>query len=239
MKHWKYTGLFFSIFFALGFIFIHNKELSPLNIKVVDAVAGKSLEGILVYRILESYYVKDRVLFIIPSPEPKVIRKIEISEKYLTDKNGIVQIDKQSINLRKKENLHRERICVNLDIDMNIVPDYMKEYYETKFHAFNHYIGGYIGHRDKFFRPNPEYRGANILSGEDYLWPEGFVDQTDYEDVDFYWNEVKWDEKEKRTMTIQLKSYCPEEAARAEVKREERRRRYREKRDKRIMGITD
>jgi hypothetical protein len=235
----KYAMLFVCFALSMGLIFMKTIDLRPLNIKVVDAVTEEPLEGILVYRILESYHVKDRVLIFIPSPSPSIIRKLEIGEEYHTDKYGVVNFDSKKIDLWFRQKIYYECLSVNLELDMNKVPEFIRQDYATKFHLYNSYSIGTGEWRDKFFRPNPKYRGANILNGEKHLWPEGYVDQSFYENVDFYWNEVKWGGKGGRTITVRLKQYDPEEAAKHEERREESRRKYLERRDRNRANTDD
>ena len=113
-----------------------------------------------------------------------------------------------------------------------------KEKYPTKFHFYIFYLDGYIVDRDKFFRPRNTYRGVNLKSGIADRWPEGFVEQSYYEDIDFLWNEVDWRSESPRRITIELKPYTSEDATIIEQRREERERRLDEEMRKRNTGTS-
>lgn len=232
IKHNSYIPLIFASLIVFSYTGCTTMKpidrVQPLSIMVVDAVTKAPLSGIKVYRILETYTLNDTILFLFPNPEPRLKKRIVIADDYVTDANGRVQIDQKPISLHMNEKIYYETIACNLEYRMDELDiRRMKKRHQTKYHIFKHYIDGYIVWSYKFYRPQNNYRGANLLSGIADRRIEGFVRQSYYEDVDFLWNEVDWASELPRDITIELKPYTTEDAAIIEQRRKER--------DQRIM----
>lgn len=187
------------------------KTIRPISIKVVDSETNLPLENVIVYYQLKSYVYIDKILFILPRPETRVVQKIEVLKQLYTNKDGELLIENISVKLKKNEEIYSEEITINMDIDIDKIkwsvdstPKEIKE--RGKAENFFRYLNiNDSRNTEYFYNPLEEFRGYFIFSVYGAVNPSNYGG-TVRKNFDILWNGESL-AKEKDKIIIKLKKH--------------------------------
>ncbi len=175
-------SIFFCVIVVTSCSSMKNVGIRPLSIKVLDSKTKKPMKGVVVYYMLKTINVNDRIFIVFRNPELKykdIIKEIKI---FYTDKNGIITVDNVRINMSKKDLYLEEMIFINVDIKLkdSNVPDIIKAIkfwkagrylidYHTFFNPLNNNIGKCIFTSSTWYL-NPEMYGGTMRAKYDIIY---------------------------------------------------------------------
>lgn len=180
-------------------------EVRPITVKVVDEKTGKPIVGLPVYRIVQVYYGDYKRLFgVIPTPEGKIVDRVVLKQNASTNEEGIITFEKEEVVVKKKEDLYKERIIINIQPTEEHLQEILKEEEIDVYDVLNEmffYPGGDI----QKYLTNPDYRYKGIyMLSMSYLIDKEDINIVNYEKFD--WVQISYGlKKEKEEITIKLR----------------------------------
>lgn len=180
--------------FIYGFDYMKKDvKVRPVKLKVIDKETKQPLSGIKVIYILRSFIRKNKILFgLLPRPEPRDDKTIEIYKEYTTDDKGELFLEEKILKLKKKENIFDETIFINLDLSPKMIE-------ELSISDKSRKIGYIILNKifltkEHYVNPLKEYKGHIIVSEP---WKKQFPNNADTAGyLQWNWNSFENDKEE-------------------------------------------
>lgn len=139
---------------------VKYEMIRPLEIHVVDATTKQPLSNIVVYYKLETLGMPH--VFGIPLIDPVRFRDVRM-ERFVTDKNGMVNIPKYRLWLGLYEGSYSEEFTVNLDIEQGDATHSQQDTNKIFFDNVSDLIvSSQLRH---LYRSNEQYKGSVLHSG--------------------------------------------------------------------------